>query len=339
MFAVLKRLALPLLFVVMWAASCPTAGAERIPTARLHGKAYENLQTFGRRFGLTFRWTEAGKRARLESRWTKITLEKDDRAIRVNGLRVYLGDPIVEYHRQLFVSRLDDAKLLTPILAPQRGDPTPRLKIIAIDPGHGGVDHGTTNRRLHLEEKSLTLDVARRVKSLLEADHYRVVMTRQSDRYVGLERRAELANRAGADLFVSIHFNAAPGSDGARVHGVETYTMTPRHQVSTQPEKDRDMIDETYAGNRNDFWNALLGYQMHRELVDHLKTGDRGFKHRRLAVLRGIKCPGVLVEPGYLSNLAEAERLRTARFRQRVAEAVVAGIRAYRRALDRASAG
>lgn len=317
----------------------PPARAARIPTVRLYGRQYENLQTFARWFGLTFRWTEPARRARLESRWTRIDFEQDSREITLNHLRVFLGDPVVTYHDDIYVSRLDAEKLLTPILAPNLGASVPRLKVIAIDPGHGGNDHGTANRRLHLEEKTLTLDVARRVRKLLEAEDYRVVMTRKSDRYVALDRRAELANRAGADLFVSIHFNAAAGAGGARVRGVETYTMTPRHQISTQPERDKDMIAVAYPGNRSDFWNAVLGYQMQRELVGRLKTGDRGLKHRRLAVLRAIKCPGVLVEPGYLSNLAEGERLRTARFRQQVAEAVVAGIRAYARVLHRVRSG
>ncbi len=314
------------------------AGPARAGTVRLHGLAYEDLRQLAGRFGLKTVWLKAGEEMRLESQWTRIEFDKYSREISLNGLRVFLGDPVEAFRGSFYVSVRDAEATLTPILAPGTGPTPPRLRIIAIDPGHGGADSGTSNRRLGLTEKRLTLDVAQRVEKLLRAAGYTVVPTRTRDRYVDLDRRSELANRAGADLFISIHFNAIEAG-AARTRGVETYIMTPRYQTSTQPEKDRDMISQDYPGNRNDFWNAILGYEMHRTLVDAMKSDDRGLKHRRLAVLRGIKCPGVLVEPAYLSDNAVAGKLRTAAFRQSIAEAIVAGVRAYARVVRTARDG
>jgi N-acetylmuramoyl-L-alanine amidase len=161
-----------------------------------------------------------------------------------------------------------------------------------------------------------------------------VVMTRSTDKRfsnnpaIDLPLRAEVANKEGADLFLSIHFNAVD-RDPERVSGVETYVMTPQFQVSTQPETDRARVQEQYPGNRQDVANVVLGYNLHKQLVPDLKSSDRGYKRYRLAVLRTLKCPGVLVEAAYLSNDAEARRVATPEFRARVAESLAEGVANY----------
>jgi N-acetylmuramoyl-L-alanine amidase len=84
-----------------------------------------------------------------------------------------------------------------------------------------------------------------------------------------------------------------------------------------------------FPGNRADYANLLLGEQLHRAMINGLKTPDRGYKHARQAVLRMLDCPGVLVECGYLSNDAEARRIATPEFRQQIAEALADGLRNY----------
>jgi N-acetylmuramoyl-L-alanine amidase len=98
---------------------------------------------------------------------------------------------------------------------------------------------------------------------------------------------------------------------------------------STEPERDRGMLAVANPGNRHDPANVLLGYQVHRALLNSLKTSDRGFKRARFAVLRPLKCPGLLVEAAYLSNDTEARRVGTPAYRQQIAEAIAAGIRGY----------
>jgi N-acetylmuramoyl-L-alanine amidase len=196
-----------------------------------------------------------------------------------------------------------------------------------IDAGHGGNDSGTRNQARKLNEKTFTLDVAKRLQTLLAGGPWQVRMTRTDDRFIELSDRAEFANNAKADLFISIHFNAvAAGSD---VRGTETYVLTPQFQRSTSSAKSGPEDKVAYPGNRHDARNAVLGYHMHRQLLAKLKSEDRGYKRARFAVLRLVDCPGVLVEAGYLSNDAEAAKIANAGYRGDIAEALFAAIQAY----------
>lgn len=302
---------------------------------RINGVEYLEAAAFFRRYGLKAGWVEAGRRLRLESTWTTIELEADKREAAFNGLRFFLGEPVVARGRALHLSRIDAERLFGPILRPAGIAPAaPPVRTIVIDPGHGGRDTGTQNPRLGFQEKRYTLDVALRLQKLLELEGYRVVMTRVDDRFVELEERALLANREGADLFVSIHFNAV--ANAPAVHGTETYVMTPRHHASTQPERDREMIPAQYPGNTYDAWNAVLGHQLHRHLLGELKTMDRGLKRARFKVLTLLKCPAVLLESGYITNDAEARRIDTPAYRDTLAGAIATGIRAYAAQVDAA---
>ncbi len=298
-----------------------------ISTAVLSGAHYVEAATFLGRYGLTYqRLTPT--RARFSSAWTKIELEADKREMTLNGIRVFLGDPVVAHRKTLWVSRLDAEKLFGPLLkADEYAGTARRPRIIVVDAGHGGQDTGTRNAALKLDEKSFTLDVARRLAGILESQGYKVVMTRTDDRYIGLKERAEIANRANADLFVSVHFNSVEKSP--QVRGSETYILTPRFQRSTSETKSSDDDRQLQPGNVGDPWNAVLGLQVQRHLLDQLETFDRGLKRARFAVLRLVECPAVLVEAGYLSNEQEARKIATAEYRAAIAEAVANGIAAY----------
>lgn len=301
---------------------------------RLYGVDYIDAREFGRRFGLTARWTEPAAVMRLESRWTRLELTLHRADTLLNDLRIYLGEPIVAYRGSLYLAKRDADHVLAPILSPPR-TAVPRLKTILIDAGHGGRDPGNRNPRLRLQEKNLTLDVARRLGSLLAARGFRVVQTRRTDRYLELDDRTALIRRTRADLFISIHFNAF--ADPA-VAGTETYVLTPLGDASSPaPERDGRMQATEYPGNRHDPWNVLLGYQVHRRLVEQLGCTDRGLKRFRYAVLRTATCPAVLVEAAFLTHGAEARLAATAGFRQKIAHALANGISAYAAALQRAS--
>ncbi|MFA5056903.1 MAG: N-acetylmuramoyl-L-alanine amidase [Opitutaceae bacterium] len=306
-----------------------TAGA----SVRLYGTDYLDAPAFGRRFGLDAIVLKPREELRLRSRWTTIDLAVDSSEIVLNGLRIFLGEPIVPYRDSLCLSRLDAEKLLAPILGAPADRPVSRLKTIVVDPGHGGNDPGNQNLRLKLQEKNLTLDVARRLRLLLRQQGYRVVLTRTGDHRVELEERAQIADRVRADLFISIHFNAFTQSS---VAGAETYVMSPRFLRSgPQAERDPRMAATDYPANQHDRWNVVLGYQIHRRVVRDLKAPDRGLKHFRYAVLRLVDCPGVLVEAAFLSNDAEARKVGTPAYRQRIARAIASGVRAYHTELDR----
>jgi len=313
------------------------AATASYPSVRIYGTDYVDARDFARRFGLTTEWITARKKMRLRSQWTTIEITLDSIEIRLNGLRLFLGEPVVRRRDTLMLGRRDAEQMLGPILSPRLGGTPPALKTIVIDPGHGGNDPGHQNQRLKLDEKVHTLDVARRLEKLLTADGYRVVLTRSSDRRVELDERTAIAKRAGADLFISIHFN---GFRDARVAGTETYVMPPRYQRSSPAaERTRSMVSTAYPSNRFDAWNILLGYRMHRSLVEGLKRTDRGLKRFRYRVLCTVECPAVLVEAAFLSNETEGRKVATPAYRQQIAEGIAAGVRSYAATLAQVRSG
>lgn len=295
-------------------------------SVRLFGVDYVEAGDVAQRFGLTTNWITPRKKIRLKSERTTIELAADSVEVWVNGLKVFLGEPVVSRNGELFLGLRDAEQLLRPILSPGSVGPAPTLRTIVIDPGHGGDDPGNQNSRLRLTEKTYTLDIAKRLERLLKAQGFRVVLTRTNDRRLDLDDRTEIARKARADLFISIHFNAFSES---RVSGTETFVLTPHLQRSSpQAERDTSMVATRYSGNKYDHWNALLGYQMHRQLVQQLKLEDRGLKRFRYRVLCTVDCPAVLVEAAFLSNDAEGRKVATATYRQKIAEAIAAGVKA-----------
>jgi len=178
-----------------------------------------------------------------------------------------------------------------------------RIAPICIDPGHGGRDSGTVGVDGTLE-KTLVLDVAHRVRDRLEAEGATVVMTRDTDRFISLARRAAISNDAGAGLFVSIHANGFYKPD---VHGFELYYFT--GCSSNEAPRAADAIRAAIAAATD--------------------ARDRGVRSADYSVLAATDCPAVLVEVGYLSNPGEAARLAENDYRQRIADAIADGIIAF----------
>jgi len=310
-----------------------------LPGTRIGGLDYVSVADFAQRLGLKLTWVEPEKKLALTDASNRVVLDADSRDTSVNGLRVFLGDPTRVRGGMIYLSRIDADRSLLPLVRPGLGVPLPpEPKIIVLDPGHGGKDDGTENKVLGMKEKSLTLDVGLRLRKLLEAAGYKVAMTRTDDRElasrkeIDLALRAEVAHRVHADLFVSIHFNAAARD----TKGTEVFALAPRTQRSTDSwsTRENDSVTDELPGNRFDHWSAVATAALHRELLHALKTEDRGKKIAHWAVLRTLDCPGVLVEPAIISNEGEARRVATPEFRQQIAEALAAGIRGYATTLD-----
>ena len=293
---------------------------------RLFGSEYVEASDVARRLGLALSWITPQRKIRLKLGNNTVDVAADSVEAWINGLKVFLGDPVVSRNGTLLVGMRDAEYLLRPILLPGSAQPVPVIRTIVIDPGHGGDDPGNQNSRLKLSEKTFTLDVAKRLERLLKAQGFRVVLTRSHDRRLDLDERTDIARRARADLFISVHFNAF---SEARVTGTETFVLTPRLQRSSpQAERDKSMMATSYPGNKYDHWNALLGYQMHRQLVQQLQLEDRGLKRFRYRVLCMAECPAVLVEAAFLSNDAEGRKVATPAYRQQIAEGIAAGVKA-----------
>lgn len=314
-----------------------------LPVTRISGVDYVSLRDAATLLGLKSAWAESIRRLILTDPSNQVEVTAGSREMAVNGLRLFLGSPTVLRSSVLYLSKTDFERGLAPRLRPALlGVPPARPKIIALDPGHGGADHGMENKPLGLKEKVLTLDVARRLKKLLEARGYMVVLTRTDDRQLAPDKptdfrmRADVTNRAKADLFVSIHFNSL--YPDTKTSGTETYTFTPQFQRSTRawsPGENDDVERELAPVNRFDPWSALLAQSMHHEVIATLKTFDRGQKTMHAAVLRGLNCPAVLVESVFLSNEAEAKRAATPAYLQQIAGALAAGIDTYAAALEK----
>jgi N-acetylmuramoyl-L-alanine amidase len=305
---------------------------------RVDGVKCIDAVALGESFGLHASWTEPGKRLLLQNATTRVEFEVNQRDAIFDVQHVFLGTPPVYHQRSIWISWIDTEDLLAPLLRLGRDRPLP-VHTIVIDPGHGLPDDGAENKHLGLKERILTLDTAFRLKKILEAQGYKVVMTRTTDygispdKKLDLRRRAEMTAAVKADLFISIHFNSAgqyvAGENVAKVIGTETFRFTPRYQspISRSGHKAED--DEANPGDKNDQWNTLLGYCIHHALLGEIGSYDRGLRHDKFEVLRLAPCPAVLVESGYLTNDAEARKLATPAYRQQIAEGIANGVRAY----------
>lgn len=297
-----------------------------------NGRAYVDLQSLATSFGMRGYWLEGEKVYRLRSEWTNLDFEVNSRLLRMNELPVYLGFSPKKSGEQLYLSRADVRHVLQPIMTPQVFGPKPRYRRIVIDPGHGGRDSGARNDTYGLLEKELNLDMARRLEYLLEAIGFEVILTRESDVYLELVDRAEFANRMQADLFLSLHFNAAASVEA---EGFESFALTPQFQSSTRSNTFTSADGVKYRGNAMDPWNILLSYHIQDGLVDGLGGTNRGLKRARFAVLKELNCPGVLTELGFLSHAETAQKLSTGAYREKLAQSLYNGIVGYANRIKR----
>lgn len=336
------RPALAAILLLAGLAGVPAGALARppLPILREGGIEYVRARDVAEQLGLRERWI-GPHRLELSDAAHSLELNANRLDALVDGLRVDLGEPAIERGAQLCISRIDFERRLLPLLRPQLLGPPPRVpRTIVIDPGHGGWDPGMQNTRLRMSEKTYTLDVGLRLRRLLEARGYRVLITRSRDQALeptkeaDLRRRTEIAVLNGADLFLSIHFNSS--SPDTRTHGTEVWAFPPRSQPSTNSWVNRKDDRERIASpvNQYDCWSFLFAHAMHAELIRDLHTEDRGEKLNQLGVLRGLHCPGILVETAYLSNDAEARRVADPAFRQQIAEAMLAGIERYTREIE-----
>lgn len=221
------------------------------------------------------------------------------------------------------------------------------VRKVALDPGHGGDSLGTHTPG-GLVEKELTLDIARRLKKLLEADSFEVLMTREADRAVSLEQRGVLANREGADIFVSIHLNWI---ENRKSRGVETYylgaTRDPyltklaakeNHESGYSMADMRRLLDRIYADVRHDKSRELAKVVQSSlfSSLGRVNPGieDRGVKAAPFIVLLATEMPAILAEVSCLSNEEEVKLLTKPLYRQYIAEALAEGIRSYADAVE-----
>lgn len=218
-----------------------------------------------------------------------------------------------------------------------------RINTIVIDPGHGGRDPGALGRRL--KEKDINLDIALRLrKRLRQTLSAEVVLTRERDDYLGLAERPRRANALPADLYLSVHCNAAPDAPSAQ--GFETYFLSAARtdweravMARENAALDFDVPDTNQT--RADLVGSILRDLAQNEYLKEsqvlaeriqsaanlwLRGKDRGVKQADFLVLRNAYMPAVLVECGFLTNAAEEKLLGDGNYRERVATALASGL-------------
>jgi len=221
---------------------------------------------------------------------------------------------------------------------------------IVIDPGHGGHDPGAMGK--DVTEAELVLDLALRLEKLLEKlPGVEVVLTRRTDDFVPLQERTGIANREGADLFLSIHANA---SESSQARGVETYFLNFANNLSAAGVAARenaasgqamaalpDLVKMIALNNKLDESRDLATI-VQRSMIERLRGAnknvkDLGVKQAPFVVLIGAAMPSVLAEVSFVTNAQDAKQLRSSAYRQRIAEALLEGLRRYQSSLKNIS--
>jgi N-acetylmuramoyl-L-alanine amidase len=322
-----------LLVVLALAAWGGHARSARSPVEhlRIAGQDYVRLTDWAKENGLEVRWLKQDESLQVNNHSSKLLLAVDHRETQINGIEVWLLFPVVLRKGSAYLAQLDVQTTLLPILSPPKNRRGAKIKTVCLDPGHGGKDPG--NQIGSNQEKNYTLLLAQEVRKQLVRAGLRVILTRSTDTFVELPTRPEIAKRRSADLLVSLHFNAA---DAARdsAQGAEVYCLTPAGASSTNARGEGGGAG-SFAGNRCNEKNLFLAYQVQKALTRSLGAEDRGVRRARFAVLRDAVMPATLIEAGFMSHPTEGRKVLVAAYRQKIARAIVEGVLAYKRQVER----
>ena len=224
------------------------------------------------------------------------------------------------------------------------------LDVIVIDAGHGGKDPGCLDGKHSLLEKTVTLDVAKKLGKLIEKElGIKVIYTRTEDEFVPLWKRTKIANESGGKLFLSLHVNAAPKARSAR--GFETYFIRPgkfddatevakrenqvielEQETSQYPDLSREnLIIATMAQSSFTKQSEFLAGEVQKEFQRFFPSSkNRGVKQAGFQVLVGASMPNILIELGFITNSKDYQLLNKSKSRQKMAKAIFEAILTYK---------
>lgn len=295
-------------------------------TTRINDISYVPLTDFASAFSMKAAKKRRDKRELAFAGEThQLIVKTGTREAIVDGVRHWLSFPVVSGGGKAYVSVPDINATLGPAMSPGSVKQIGKIKTVVLDPGHGGHDRGAKSPYGY--EKDYALDVVARIRRILEAKKIKVVQSRLSDFFVGLEERPKMTSNYKDPIFVSIHFNAAGWKPSA--NGIEVYALPPLGYPSTgkapnpaadrYPSKGNAVVPASFVF-ANTMQHTLLG-----------KTGgfDRGVKRARYAVLRHSEVPSILVEGAFLTNPTEAKNIHSSAWREKFSNAVAEGIIAY----------
>ncbi len=309
-------------FICFFCASCATAEG-RIKAFKLYDTTYVKLSDIASYYGMSH--SKRGNSFSLGSRWSRIDMKRDSRKSTINGTVTHFSFAPALSGGKPAISTSDFLKIIDPILR-NRAMPRQTVRRIMIDPGHGGKDRGASGKKFN--EKTLALQISKKLFNELRSKGFEVYMTRSGDSFPSLDQRCAMAKKVRADLFVSIHANSA--SPAAK--GIETYVLAPTKTSSTHGKSKRS---KTTTANRYDKQNMRLGYEIQRSLIGMTRASDRGVKHAQFVVLDKAPCPAALVELGFISNRTEESNLGSYSYQNKLVKGLANGIIRYASAMGK----
>jgi N-acetylmuramoyl-L-alanine amidase len=304
------------------------APARRTDYTSIRGRLYIDAVKWAQRNSLTVRWNSRSGDLHLTNRWTRLAFKTDTARIEHNGVLVWLSSPVAKIGDRPLLPVRDLDTVLTPLMRPPKLVGTDKITKIALSAGHGGKDPG--NMEGGKVEKEFTLKLAKELERQFERAGFEVIQMRDRDRYIAPEDRPAIAKKRGADLYLSLHYNAQPTARGS-AQGLETYWLTLANGESTNGGQSRGYM----PGNRRDRENLTLAYQVHRSILGALDFADRGVRRANFAELRLAEMPAILIEGGFMDSRADALTIYSDVRRAQFAAAVVDGVLAYKRLVER----
>ncbi|MGD7652812.1 MAG: N-acetylmuramoyl-L-alanine amidase family protein [Verrucomicrobiales bacterium] len=324
----LVRLVLTLAVIACALPDHAIAAATGWKISKYNGREYVSIESIKRFYGFT-KLSRQGNSVILENSKVEMKLKTGGSECLMNGVKFVFSHPVTSIGGECHISRMDLAKLIDPVLRPNFIKNAGDFRTVILDPGHGGKDPGATNSLG--TEAGYNLTVAEKTRKLLEAKGFKVQMTRNSNRYLSLQQRVNIANQVRDDaIFVSIHFN----SGGRSARGIETFTLSPPG-VSHYGRGLKPSDKLARAGNEHDSANIALATSIHGSILRRIKkhTFDRGIKRARFSVLSGVRHPAILLEGGFMSHPYEARLIANESYQNQIAQGIVDAIAKYRYAV------
>ncbi len=334
---------LVILSLALIASGC--AGVSTRRQAAVEGRMH--LKDLCERQGIRWQWDHVLQTAALQVDGTQARLLVGSDILLLGKEPVKLSAPVTIVQSSVMVpldlkSQLTGKSLKEPAQTPAYF--FRQLREIVVDAGHGGKDPGATGRT-GLKEKGVVLDIAQKLRAILQGKGVKVTMTRDGDEFISLNERTEIASRSKADLFISIHANSSPASG---VSGLEVFSLRDlgtiekneaqrkiNHEImfkhlsmSKNPSKVDEIVSDMLYTSKQSVSEALAP-RLVAATSRLAKTQNRGEKRARFFVLRNTLIPALLVEVGFLSNAKEEKLLKTSSYRQKIAEGLAKSILDY----------
>jgi len=330
------------------------------PVYNIDGADYIPLSFILKTYSLDYDWDSVAKKLVLYRDRRKVVLGVGSNVALVDGVSRDLDAPVLIRRSIIMLPKDFSLSVVAKLYSKRQKQIVSKDKVvlppkcdfaiakIVVDPGHGGKDPGAIGK-LGLREKYVVLDVAKRLKAYLENACIEAQLTRSDDRFISLWKRADIANKSGADFFISIHANAARSR---YAKGFEVYYLSEAidddARAIAAAENASLKYENSSFGNRapsNSLEATLWDIENTENRVESIELAEsiattaynklgvknRGVKSARFYVLKGARVPSVLIEIGFVSNYAEAKLLKTGKYREELARAIADGIIAYKR--------